>query len=83
MPSGSSPQNSQTNFVDLRHVICNFKTRENFSKGYIIWTIKISSTCLEIFMQNGKVGKGDVFLRKTFSLPYLHKNPDPALSRLH
>jgi hypothetical protein len=61
MPSGSSPQNSQTNFVDLRHVICNFKTRENFSKGYIIWTIKISSTCLEILMQNGKVGKGDVF----------------------
>jgi hypothetical protein len=61
MPSGSSPQNSQTNFVDLRHIICNFKARENFSKVYMIKTIKISLTCLEIFMQNGKVGKGDVF----------------------
>jgi hypothetical protein len=27
----------------------------------MIKTIKISLTCLEIFMQNGKVGKGDVF----------------------
>jgi hypothetical protein len=35
MPSGSSPQNSRTNFVDLLHSICNFKTRENFSKAYI------------------------------------------------
>jgi hypothetical protein len=25
-------------------------------------------------MQNGKVGEGDVFQRKTPSLPYLHKN---------
>jgi hypothetical protein len=25
-------------------------------------------------MQNGKVGEGDVFLGKTHSLPYLHKN---------
>jgi hypothetical protein len=30
VPSGSSPQNSQTNFVDLVHNFCNFKTRENF-----------------------------------------------------
>jgi hypothetical protein len=36
MPSGSSPQNSQTNFVDLHLSICNFKTHENFSKVYII-----------------------------------------------
>jgi hypothetical protein len=35
-------------------------------------------------MQNGKVGKGDVFfLNKTFLLPYLHKNLDLASSRLH
>jgi hypothetical protein len=33
VPSGSSPQNSQTNFVDLHHNICNFKTRENFSES--------------------------------------------------
>jgi hypothetical protein len=38
MPSGSSPQNSRTNFVDLHHSICNFKTRKNFSKAYIIKT---------------------------------------------
>jgi hypothetical protein len=38
MPSGSSPQNLQTSFVDLHHSICNFKTRENFSKVYIIKT---------------------------------------------
>jgi hypothetical protein len=25
-------------------------------------------------MQNGKVGEGDVFQRKTSSLPYLHQN---------
>jgi hypothetical protein len=30
VPSGSSPQNSQTNFVDLLHSICDFKTHENF-----------------------------------------------------
>jgi hypothetical protein len=35
VPSGSSPQNSQTNFVDLLHSICNFKTR---SKVHIIKT---------------------------------------------
>jgi hypothetical protein len=33
VPIGSSPQNSQTNFVDLHHSICNFKTRENFSES--------------------------------------------------
>jgi hypothetical protein len=58
VPSESSPQNLQTNFVDWLHSICNFKTRENFSKVHII---KVSLTCLEIFMQNGKMGKGDVF----------------------
>jgi hypothetical protein len=26
VPSRSSPQNSQTNFVDLHHITCNFKT---------------------------------------------------------
>jgi hypothetical protein len=72
MPSGSSPQNSQTNFVDLHLSICNFKTRENFSKAYIIKMTEeqqISLTCLEIFMQNGKVGEGDVFSKKTSLLP--------------
>jgi hypothetical protein len=32
VPSGSSPQNSQTNFVDLHHITCDFKSREKFSK---------------------------------------------------
>jgi hypothetical protein len=35
MPSGSSPQNSRTNFVDLRRDICNISC-ENFSKTCII-----------------------------------------------
>jgi hypothetical protein len=39
VPSGSSPQNSQTNFFDLLHNIGDFKTRENFSKVHIIKTI--------------------------------------------
>jgi hypothetical protein len=30
---------------------------------------KTSLTCLEIFMQNGKVGEGDVFSKKTSLLP--------------
>jgi hypothetical protein len=39
VPSGSSPQNSQTNFVNLHHSICNFTTRKNFSESiYIIRT---------------------------------------------
>jgi hypothetical protein len=36
MPSGSSPQNSRTNFVDLRRSFYNFKTYETFSKACII-----------------------------------------------
>jgi hypothetical protein len=36
MPSGSSPQNSRTNFVELRHNTRNFETCENFSKACII-----------------------------------------------
>jgi hypothetical protein len=36
MPSGLSPQNSQTNFVDLHLSIRNFKTHDNFSEVYII-----------------------------------------------
>jgi hypothetical protein len=38
VPSGSSPQNSRTNFVDLHHITCNFKARKNLSKVYIIKT---------------------------------------------
>jgi hypothetical protein len=38
VPSGSSPQNSQTKFVDLHHITCDFKTRENFSKVQMIKT---------------------------------------------
>jgi hypothetical protein len=34
-PSGSSPQNSQANFVDLHHINCDFKTREKFLKNAI------------------------------------------------
>jgi hypothetical protein len=33
VPSGSSPQNSQANFVDLHHINCDFKTREKFLKS--------------------------------------------------
>jgi sRNA-binding regulator protein Hfq len=51
VPSGSSPQNSQTNSQNL-----HFQSSRKFLK-----TTKISLTCVEIFMQNGKVGKGDVF----------------------
>jgi hypothetical protein len=67
MPYGSSPQNSRTNFVDLRHSFCNFKIHENFSKACIIKTTKSSKTsltCLELFMQNDKVGEGDVFFKE-------------------
>jgi hypothetical protein len=39
VPSGSSPQNSQTNFVDLLHSINNFKTRENLSEVHVIKTV--------------------------------------------
>jgi hypothetical protein len=35
MPSGPSPQNSQTNFIDLLHSVHNFKTRENFSEIHV------------------------------------------------
>jgi hypothetical protein len=38
VPSRSSPQNSQTNFVDLLHSIHNFKTHENFSEIHVIKT---------------------------------------------
>jgi hypothetical protein len=38
VPSGSSTQNSQTNFVDMLHSICNLKTCENFSKVHIVKT---------------------------------------------
>jgi hypothetical protein len=38
VPSGSSPQNSQTNFVDLHHITCDFKARKNFSKVQMIKT---------------------------------------------
>jgi hypothetical protein len=33
VPSGSSPQNLRTNFVDLSHSIYNFKTREKLLKS--------------------------------------------------
>jgi hypothetical protein len=39
---------------------------------------KTSLTFLEIFMQNGKVGEGDVFSKKTSLLPQLHKNFETA-----
>jgi hypothetical protein len=48
-------------------VLVILKTRENFSKLCIInmtENIKTSLTCLEIFMQNGKVGEGDVFFKE-------------------
>jgi hypothetical protein len=73
VPSKSSPQNSQANFVNLHHVVCDVKTRKNFSKKYRqskhLHSTRISLTCLEIFMQNGKVGEGDVFSKKMLLLP--------------
>jgi hypothetical protein len=48
------------------------ETCENFSKACMVKipeNSKISLTCLEIFMQNGKVGEGDVFSKKTSLLP--------------
>jgi uncharacterized membrane protein len=48
------------------------KTCKNFSKaciGKITECSKTSLTCLEIFMQNSKVGEGDVFSKKTSLLP--------------
>jgi hypothetical protein len=44
--SGSSPQNSQANFVDLHHVVCNLKTRENFSKSTDNQNIRITQEFL-------------------------------------
>jgi hypothetical protein len=48
----------ETNFVDLHYIIYDFKIREQFSKVQETLT---SSACLEIFKQNDKVGKGDIF----------------------
>jgi cAMP phosphodiesterase len=42
VPSGSSPQNLQTNFVDLHHITCNFKTRESYSKVQMIKDVHIT-----------------------------------------
>jgi hypothetical protein len=72
MPSGSSPQNSRTNFVDSHHNVREFfkKNLRKFLKSvYNQDNSKTSLTCLEIFMQNGKVGEGDVFSKKTSLLP--------------
>jgi hypothetical protein len=67
LPDGSSPQNSKTNFVDLRDDGSNFQKLANIPpKAYSIEIreLQVSSTCLQVFMQNGKVGEGDVFSRK-------------------
>jgi hypothetical protein len=48
------------------------KTHETFSEACIIKMTENSETsltCLEVFMQNGKVGEGDIFSNKTPLLP--------------
>jgi hypothetical protein len=69
MPSGSSPQNSRINFVNLRHNIWSFQKLAKISQK-CVWSRypknnKTSLTCLEIFMPNGKVGVG-VLDRQTY-----------------
>jgi hypothetical protein len=74
LPDRSSPQNSKANFVDLRDV---GSKKIFFLKVYSIeiHDQQVFQAFLQIFMQNGKVGEGDVFFKeKTYSLPYSHKN---------
>jgi hypothetical protein len=53
-----------TKFVNVHYITCDFKTREKFIEVSTIKTLTENSNFLSLprnFMQNGKVGKGDVF----------------------
>jgi hypothetical protein len=77
LPVGSSPQNSKTNFVDLRDDGSNFQKLTKISPKSILDRNTRTVSFVNMpssFHANGKVGEGDVFQEKTHSLPYLHKN---------